>query len=166
VDITTASLLKFLHVIVAMWFLAGLFGRNLTMGQASHAANLASIETLTQLAGRFDNLMVKPGSFIVFVLGVVTALEQGWPLLGSLEGGHSDWLFVSILVYLSIFPLVPLVFLPRSKRFEAAMTHAQSRDAVTLELKSALNDTAVRAAHAYELIAVGLVIFLMVTKPF
>ena len=165
-DLTTASLLKFLHVLVAFWFIAGLLARNLTMGQASRVSSVHSVEAFTQLAGRLDNLMVIPGSLVVFLLGLVTAWEQGWPLLGSLAGGDSDWLFVSILIYLSIMPLVPAVFLPRGRKFDQSLQEALKQGEVTADLKLALTDKVVRAAHAYELGAIATVIFLMVTKPF
>ena len=63
-------------------------------------------------------------------------------------------------------PLVPVVFLPRGKRFDESLQDALTLGELTSQLKAALNDRVVKAAHAYELAVVGIVIFLMVTKPF
>jgi hypothetical protein len=63
-------------------------------------------------------------------------------------------------------PLIPLVFLPRGRIFELALTDAVERGEVTPALTSALEDRAVRATRVYEWFMVTAVIVLMVTKPF
>jgi hypothetical protein len=87
-------------------------------------------------------------------------------VLGPLTGGSVDWLFVSLLLLLSPLPLVPLVFLPRGKVFEAALAAAEAEGRVTPELRAAWLDPVVRAAHVYELGSVTVVLILMLTKPF
>jgi uncharacterized membrane protein len=166
VDLSTGSLLELLHVLLGFWFTAGLLGRNLAMAQAARAAEVGSVSTLAQLAGYFDRLMVMPASLLVPLAGIVTALEQDWPLFGFIEGASSDWLLVSLLVYVSIGPLVPAVFLPSGKRFDESLKTSVEAGEITPSLRAALNDKSVRLAHAYELLAIGFIIFLMVTKPF
>ncbi len=61
---------------------------------------------------------------IVLVLGMATAIAQGRPFLGPFQGAPVDWLFVSIVIYLSVIPVIPLVFLPRGKVFAAALEEA------------------------------------------
>jgi hypothetical protein len=75
-------------------------------------------------------------------------------------------LFVSLVLYLSIVPLVPLVFVPRGKAFAAALEAAEARGEYTPELRAAFHDPLTRAAHVYELGAVTVVLVLMLTKPF
>jgi hypothetical protein len=103
---------------------------------------------------------------ILLVLGVAAAIVQGRPFLGPLQGAPVDWLFVSLLLYLSVIPLVPLVFLPKGRVFEATLAAAGERGDVTPELAAAFRDPVVRAAHVYELGAVTVVLVLMLTKPF
>jgi hypothetical protein len=73
---------------------------------------------------------------------------------------------VSLLLFLTIIPLVPLVFLPKGKVFDAAFTQAVEAGRITPALTAALHDPVVDAAHVYELAIVTVVILLMVTKPF
>jgi hypothetical protein len=61
---------------------------------------------------------------------------------------------------------VPLVFLPRGRRFEAALEESRQRGAPSDTLRAAFDDRAVAAARAYEAVVVVVVIVLMVTKPF
>jgi hypothetical protein len=102
----------------------------------------------------------------LLVFGLFTAWAQGWPILGFLQGGSTNWLLVSIVLYVSMIPLIALVFLPRGKTFEAALNEATAQGQLTAALSNAFQDRAVANAHTYELIATALVIVLMVTKPF
>ena len=49
-------------------------------------------------------------------------------------------------------PLIPLVFVPRGRVFEATLAEATARGVVTPELAAAWRDPVVRAAHWYELV--------------
>jgi uncharacterized membrane protein len=158
--------MKFLHVTTAMWFISGLLGRTLTMWQASRTTDVQMVKTLVRLAGYFERWMVIPGSFAVFGFGLVTAWLQRWPLPGSLQGSPSNWLLVSTILYLSMIPLIRLVFLPRGKVFAQALTGALALGSVTPELSAAFRDRVVGAAHVYELAAVALITWMMVAKPF
>jgi hypothetical protein len=71
-----------------------------------------------------------------------------------------------VVLLLSVLPLVPLVFLPRGRVFEAAMASARAAGTVTPELRAAFADPMVAFAHWYEVTAVGIVVALMVLKPF
>ena len=161
-----ATLLKLLHVLSAFWFITGLLGRGFTLSQAARTADVQTVSALVQLGGRFDRLMVMPGSFAVLLAGLLTAWAQGWPVLGFLQGGSSNWVLVSLVIYLSMVPLIPGVFIPRGKLFENVLQEALAQNRVTPELKAAFADKVVSAAHAYELIGVALIVILMVTKPF
>ena len=72
-----------LHVAVAFWFVAGLLGRNITMAKARTATDIGTLEELVDLSGRFERLMVIPGSFAVLVAGLLAAWAQGQPLAGA-----------------------------------------------------------------------------------
>jgi uncharacterized membrane protein len=76
------------------------------------------------------------------------------------------WVTVSLVLFATTIPLVPLVFLKRGKVFGEAFGAAVREGRMTPELTAALNDRAVTAARWYEKAVVAVVIVLMVTKPF
>ena len=153
------------HALLGAIFLGGLVGRWLVLGMAERADTLARMQTLTRAARPFERIVIV-GSQVVVVLGVIAAIAQGRPFLGPLQGAAVDWLFVSLVLVLTVPVIVPLVFLPRGRVFEAAMGDAAARDEITPELRRAWNDPIVRAAHVYELVVVTTVFVLMVAKPF
>ena len=159
------DVLKVVHALVGIWFVAGLIGRWMTLAQAARATDVGSLRTMLGLSARFERIVVV-GSTIVLILGIATAIAQGRPFLGPLQGARIDWLFVALLLYLSILPLIPLVFIPRGRRFEAALHDATARGEITDALRAAFADPITRAAHVYELGAVLLVLVLMIGKPF
>jgi hypothetical protein len=110
--------------------------------------------------------MVIPGSSAVVLAGIFTTFAQGWPLFGFLQHGASNWVFVSLVLFLTIIPIIIFIFLPRGKVFQAALDRAAVEKAVTAELKAAFRDPVVRAAHYYELGVIVVIIWLMVVKPF
>jgi uncharacterized membrane protein len=148
------------HVASAFWFVAGLAGRDVTLSRARTAGDIGTIEALADTAGVFDKRMVIPGSIAVLVFGLVTAFTGPWSF------GDDGWLLLSLVLFLSLIPLVPLVFLPRGRVFDAALEDAVSRGEPTPALREALSDRAVLAARWYERIAVAAIIVLMITKPF
>jgi hypothetical protein len=151
-----------LHVAVAFWFVAGLLGRNVTMARARSANDLSTLVELVDLSGRFERLMVIPGSYGVVVLGLLAAWAEGQPLAGT----DDWWLLTSLILFAGLVVLVPTVFLPHGRVFEGALEDARQRGEVTPELRTALRDPAVRNARAAELVVVAIIVALMVTKPF
>jgi len=162
---TATDVVVLVHALIGILFLAGLIGRWIVLGAASRATDLPAMKTLTAAAAPFERIVIV-GSMLVLVVGVVAAVLAGRSVLGPLSGGTVDWLFVSLLLYFSILPLVPLVFLPRGKVFEAALAAAEDQGSVTADLHAAWRDPVVRAAHVYELGAITVVLVLMLAKPF
>ena len=149
-------------MLVAFWFVAGLIGRAITIAQVRRESELGRLDLLMRVADRFEKLMVIPGSAAVLLLGIATMVAQERSLLG--EGNR--WLLVSLILYLALAALVPTVFLPRGKRYEAALEDARPGGTVTPALTRALNDPVVALARRAELGAVAVIVVLMVTKPF
>ena len=157
-----ASWLRLLHVLVAFGFVGGTIARNVALKQAARSSQISSVSTLVGLAGRFESLMVIPGSLGILVSGLLAMWAQHRPLFA-----HGEyWLVTSLGVYVGLFALVPLVFIPRGKIFGAALASAQRDGAVTAELTAAFRDPTVWAARNIEALAVAFVIALMVLKPF
>jgi len=153
------------HAVTGAVFLGALLGRWIVLGLAERADSVDGMRILTRAARPFERLVILT-SVAVLLLGVAAAIGQGRPFLGPLQGARIDWLFVSLLLFLSVLPLVRLVFLPRGRVLDAAMQDAVTRGELTGELAEAWRDPVVRAAHLYELGVVTLVFVLMVLKPF
>lgn len=159
-------LLELLHIFAVFWFLAGLAGRGVALAQARRATAIPELDAILRVADVFELYMVRRGSLLVLAAGVVTALAKKWPLLGPLHGGPPYWLFVSLLIFVTPFLLVPTVYIPRGKRFRATLDHARAEGSVTPALTAALNDRTVALGHAWEWTAVVIITTLMVLKPF
>src|SRR5687768_10478197 len=99
------NLLNLAHALAGVVLVAGLIGRWRTL---CHAARMVDVGALKQVLGvslRFERMVIS-SSVIVLLLGVLTAIAQGRPFLGPIQGAGFDWLFVSLLLYLSMIPLV------------------------------------------------------------
>jgi hypothetical protein len=149
-----------LHVATAFWFVAGLAGRDVSIARAARATDIGSVQALAGAAGVFDRFFVVPGSVAVLAAGLIAMVAT------DLRLGEQTWLVVALILFLTIIPLVPLVFLPRGKMFEAALGDAVVAGQVTPALRAAFADRAVAGARWYERVVVAVIIALMVTKPF
>lgn len=163
---TWIVLLKLSHALVGFWLVAGVLGRGLVQLQAERSSDINVVRPLVDVIGRFDRFMVIPGSGAVLLLGLLTAWVEGLPILGFLQGGHVNWLFAAVLLYVGWQGMVPTIFIPRGKVFQAALDEAVGMGRITSRLTEAFRDPVVRAAHVWELIAIALIIWLMITKPF
>jgi hypothetical protein len=162
---TVATVVVLGHAFVAIAMVVGLGGRWIILGAASRVDDLPAMRTLTAAAGPFERMVIV-SSTVTLILGLAAAWVTGRSVLGPITGGPIDWLFVSVLLYFSVLPLVPLVFLPRGRVFEAAMGEASAAGTVTPALRAAWRDPVVRAAHLYELAAISVILGLMLVKPF
>ena len=165
-----AMLLKILHVLSVMALFAGITGRQVTRSQAKKSAkeagDLKNFLVLSALAGQFESKLVIPGSSLVLLFGLALGLLQGWPVLGFLQGAAQNWLLVSNLLMASMILIIPTIFLPRGKVFEAALKEAIQRGEITPQLTSSLNDPVVRLAHRWEEFSLVAITILMIAKPF
>jgi hypothetical protein len=162
---TLTGLIVLIHALLGILFIGGLVGRWIVLGLAERASELPAMRTLTAAAAPFERIVVV-GSTLVLAFGIAAAWLQGRNLLGPLTGGSVDWLFVSLVLFVSNVPLVPLIFLPRGRVFDAAIQEAQRQGQVTPALTAAWRDPVVRAAHVYELGTTTVVLVLMLSKPF
>ena len=147
------------HVLVAFGFVAGMVGRNVIISQARRSTDITAVTELMAAASRFD-MLVKVGSLGVLVLGLLAMF------IGELSLSEHGWLVVSLVLYVTLAALVPLVFMPRGKVFDAAMAGARQLGEVTPELTTAFRDPFVSVARNAEMVAVVVIIALMVLKPF
>jgi len=160
-----ADLLKLIHALVGVLFMAGLIGRWITLSYASRITDLRFFRLVLAVSARFERIVIGTSLFVL-MLGLLTAVAQGRPFLGPIQGAPIDWLFVSLLIYLSVSFLAPMVFLPRRREFDDALQEAERLDEMTDRLRLAFRDPVVFYARAYELGAMVVVLVLMIAKPF
>ena len=153
------------HALTGAILLGALIGRWTILGLAQRAESLEAMVTLTRAARPFERIVIIIPNVVV-ILGAILVVAQGRPFLGPFQGAPVDWLFVSIILVISVPALVPTVFIPRGRVFEAALEEATTRGEVTPALLTAWQDPVTRAARYYELSAVTVVFILMVAKPF
>jgi len=161
---TLSGGLALIHALIGVAFVAGLVGRWIVLATAVQARTLPEIRTVLRAAVPFERV-VQVSSLLVFVFGVATALVEHQPFLGPLVGAPVDWLFLSLVLYISILPLIPFILLPRGRILEQAMRDAEVHKEVTPALRQAFTDPVVRVAHLYELGAVTMILGLMFAKP-
>jgi hypothetical protein len=160
-----AGLLRLGHALAGVAFVVGLSGIWIVSDFARRADTPASMRQLLRVAGPFG-LLATGGGITVAVVGVATAVAIGRPLLGPLQGGSVDWLFVSVLLVLPIFGSLALVYPRFGRRLREALTAAEAEGRITADLTAAWADPAYRFARRYELAAVIVVLALMISKPF
>ena len=157
-------MLKLLHVLSAMWLVAGLLGRAVALTSARRAAEMRIVKAIADVSGRLENLMIAPGMVAVLVTGIATAVAGGISLLGPIDGGPL-WVFVPLLIMLFAVVITPMT-LAHDRRWGQALEDAAQRGVVTDTLRRYLDGRAMVRRYAPDITAVGLIIVLMVLKPF
>ena len=155
------SLLKLGHVLLAFALVAGLAGRWILLTRAARMEDVERSHFLAETAAPFERAVQTASPFLI-VFGLATAWAQGYAWLGLTTG----WMLLSVLLILPILVMIPAIFIPRGRIFEAAMADARSKGVVTPELRSAWADPAVAFARRYELASFPIIVALMVLKPF
>ena len=78
-----------LHVALAFAFVAGIVGRDLTLHKARTSTDVGLIGELMELAGRFEMLLIRPGSFAVLLAGSGPRSRAG--CRSPLPGTDGSW---------------------------------------------------------------------------
>jgi hypothetical protein len=155
-----------LHVFSVFWLVTGIVGRDMCWAHAAKAVDLAALRQIASLASVFEMRAVRPSTFVVLVTGLVAVQLRGHSLFAFFRGEGPAWPFTALLIYLSIIPVIVLVFLPKGRVYQAALAEAESRGELTERLRRAIADPAVQAARGYEMLMIAVLVFLMVAKPF
>jgi uncharacterized membrane protein len=157
---------RFLHIASAIWFIGGILARQIVRAYAKRTEDVRRFATLSEAAGRIESTMVIPGNMAVIVFGIILGLLIKAPILGFLQGASRNWLLASNLLLVIGILSVPLIFIPRGKKYDVVLKDALAKGQMTPELRLQLDDPVVRAAHWYELVSMPVIVFLMVFKPF
>ncbi len=156
-------LLKLVHVVCVIAMLSGLIGRGLVRLRLPQITSLDILREALVLVGRFDEWLVIPGFLLTLLTGLLLGWVGQWPYLTA---RHPTWIFAALALFLSLWPPVYLIFLPRGKVFGKVLQIAIQEQRITPALRASLADPVVRAASIYELVTVAVVLGLMVLKPF
>ena len=160
------ELIDVLHVGIAMLFVAGLIGRSAAFSRARRAQSIQTVESLLQLSDWFERSLVIPMYVGVLITGPLVAWIGGWPLAAGLQTGAPKWPLVALILFLSPILAIATYLIPRRKARLRALADAVARKQVTPELAAALSDRGVRLIRQGELVMTGVVMVLMVAKPF
>jgi uncharacterized membrane protein len=162
--VSAYALLKLLHVLSAMWLVAGLLGRAVALSTARRSPEMRIIKAIADVSGRLENLMIAPGILAVLVTGIATAVVGGISLLGPIDDGPL-WVFVPLLILVFAVATTPMT-LSHDRRWGQALEDAAQRGAVTDTLRPYLDGRAMIRRYAPDISAVALIVVLMVLKPF
>jgi len=155
-----------LHVMSVFMLISGSVGRNLIWMHIRKSRDLGTVHKFLDLADNFETRLVRPGSGLILLTGLLAAWLRGWPILGFLQGAGSNWVLAALALYLTFIPLVTLLFLPKSKIRQRALEGALAKGEITPELTAAVNDRALYLGRVYELATVVVFTWLMIAKPF
>jgi uncharacterized membrane protein len=161
-----ANLIVIVHVLAVFVLVAGVVGRNVLYARAARTTDVGALKTLVDAGSFLEHAFVRGPSLVVLLAGLAAAWARGWPILGFLQGGAINWVLASLLIYLTIIPVIVFVFLPRGLRFRKALDAAIAQGRVTPEVTAALNDGGVAWARRYETVMILVLTILMVAKPF
>jgi uncharacterized membrane protein len=160
-------LMKFLHVLAAFLFMAGLLGRDIAFWRAGRAKDVYEVSGLLDMSEFFERWGVIPVSSAVGIFGLITALVLPWPLLGFLQGTGENWLLISIVLFLAVSAVIPaLGLVARRKERRRALEESLAEGRINASLAAALNDRVVNDFRRTELVVMFIIIILMVLKPF
>jgi uncharacterized membrane protein len=160
------NILKLFHMLTAVILVGGIISRQVVRAYARNGDDVQRFAWLSRAASELENRLVKPGSLLILIFGVLLAWQGEWPIVGIFQGSDQNWLLVSNVLFVSAFAMVPAVFVPAGKRFRPVLDAALASGRITAELRAAMNDRLVRAAHGYELVALLTIFVLMIVKPF
>ena len=158
-------LIVVVHVFSAIAMVAGIVARELTRMQMHATTDFDAYLTLLDMVGRFENILVRPGSLLIAISGILLAVLEGYPLFGVLQGGQVNWLLISNLLVISIIALIIFVFIPQGRQFDGLLEEAKQKREITPALREEDKRPLVVWAHRYENLATALVLFLMIAKP-
>lgn len=154
------DLVKLLHVGIAFALVTGLMGRWILLTRAARSDDVEAAYGLSEAAGPFERI-VQVSSGSVVLAGLLTAWAFGYPWLGL----TTTWMLLSVLLIVPVIVMIPAIFVPRGRAFDAAMTDARAKGIVTPALRAAWRDPAVNFARRYELASIAIIVALMVLKP-
>jgi uncharacterized membrane protein len=162
--VTLVALFRLLHIASAIWLVGGLLGRAIALVAARQASSMPILKAIADVSGRIEDFMIAPGSLAVIVTGIATALAGGLSLFGPFGGGPL-WIFVPFVLMILAVITTPLL-LARDRRWGQALQQAASEGRITEPLRHYLRSDTMLRRYAPDITFAGLIVILMVLKPF
>jgi uncharacterized membrane protein len=162
--VTLLALFKLLHIASAIWLVGGLLGRAVALVAVRGASAMPILKALADVSGRIEDFMIAPGSLAVIVTGIATAVTGGLSLFGPFGGGPL-WIFVPLVLTIFAVITTPLL-LARDRRWGQALQQAASEGRITEPLRHYLRSDTMLRRYAPDITFAGLIVILMVLKPF
>ena len=150
-------LFKYLHIL-GMFTAVGLsFGTSILTRRVTHSGNVNAIKTVFGLAKPFGQAI--PIMFLIgLVFGLLTAATTPWDFF-------KPWLLIAYVLFATALSVGGAITTPWNARVGKAAAMNQG-DAPSAELQAAIADTRIDTAFWITNIAILLIIFDMVFKPF
>ncbi len=152
-----ALLFTYLHILT-MFSAAGVsFGTSILTRRVSHSGNVSAIKTVFGLAKPLGQAV--PILFLIgLVFGLLTAATTPWDFF-------KPWLLIAYVLFAIALGVSGAIVAPWSARVGKAAAMNQG-DTPSAELQAAIADTRIDAAFWITNIAIVLIVFDMVFKPF
>jgi hypothetical protein len=98
--LTWILVVKLLHILSAIALVGGMVARDLAFASARRAPEVQVTVALLKLSEGFERRLVRPGSELILLFGLLLAWLERQPLPSVLAGIRPAWAFVSLIIYL------------------------------------------------------------------
>ncbi len=149
----TGVLLKYVHILAAMVYVAGYISGSLLQAAAGRATDWPDRRLLMRWAGILTNRLLIPGFIAAGVLGIVTALVMGYPLT-------SGWVLYALIVYAVMFATGVLYWSPLERKQQKAIDASDEAS-----FRRLATSASIQIVLVLDTILLLLLIYLMVVKP-
>ena len=149
----TGVLLKYLHILAAMVFVTGYIAGTVLQVAAARSSDWPTREFAMRWSNVFTNRLLVPAVIVAGILGVVTAMALGYPIL-------SGWVLYALVLYLVLLAVGIFWWNPLGKKQTAA---AQAHDEA--RFTALARQPAIRVFATLDTLIILALIYLMVVKP-
>lgn len=156
---TETKTILFLHILAAMWLVAGILGYIVLYLRARRADDIAEVRATLGSARAVERWLATPGAGLVGIFGLL--LMWRYSDLG-IDVGKWTWLHISIVLWLSINIIG--AFTNRATR--RAVELAAASGGSLADVRAALSSGAHAGLLALNALITLFVIYLMVFQPF
>jgi uncharacterized membrane protein len=149
---------RFLHILIALWLVGGLFAGPMVRAQIRRTSDLAQQAFGLRLAWRLTAVFVLPGMFLAGLFGfyLVGALNYPFSML---------WVHISAAIWLVLLLVTAFYLTPRARAAARAAEASLKAGSATPEMRKALANKL--PGILWDVTALGVVVLtlLMVLKP-
>jgi uncharacterized membrane protein len=156
---SATSWMLFFHVLAALWLAAGVFSGAVVRAQGRRATTLTERVGALRIGWRMANIYSLPGAIVAGILGFGLIQARGWTF-------ETRWIQVSIVLWVLMLANGVLYIRPILRRLLAAAEASAAAGAPTAELTRLAAAKGPRIAADLNALALVVLTWLMVMKPF